>query len=384
VGWRGYLRHLDHLLLAVTLGVVACGIVVVYFATHQDVEGQPGYYAVQQGVYAAVGLLVLLLLAAIDYEHYRRWQWALYGAMVLSIAAVYLVGSVTRGSRRWIELPFFNFQPSQFGLLLLTVCLGAFLVDRMELLGSRRITAEALLYAAVPGALVFFQPDFGTASVYAVLTLALLYFYGTRWTHFAVLGGAAAGAVALVLGVLPRLGVELIKEYQMERLLVFVDPGRDPSGSGYNIVQSTIAIGSGALTGSRGHADGLRLPPRAPHRLHLRRHRRALRLRRRLRAPRALRPAAVAGAAHRHPLARHVRQHHGGRHRGDVPLPDVRQHRDDYWYHASDRYPVALRELRRRRDDHVPDDGRSAAEHPRAGDRRSQGAPCPPLASIAS
>lgn len=249
MGWRDYLRHLDYLLLAVTVGVIVFGVVVVYFATHLDVEGQPGYYAVQQGVYALIGLAAMLVIAAIDYEHYRRWQWAIYGVLVLSIGAVYVLGSVTRGSRRWIELPFFNIQPSQFGLVLLTVCLGAFLVDRMELLGSRRITLQALLYAAVPGALVFFQPDFGTASVYAVLTLALLYFYGTRWTHFAVLGGVAAGAGGLVLAVLPRLGVELIKTYQMERLMVFIDPGRDPSGSGYNITQSTIAVGSGGLTG---------------------------------------------------------------------------------------------------------------------------------------
>ncbi len=247
--WRDYLRHLDYLLLAVTVGVVVYGIVCVYYATHQDVEGQPGYYALQQAVYAAVGLVLLLALAAIDYERYRRWQWALYGAMVLSIAAVYLVGSVTRGSRRWIELPFFNIQPSQFGLFLLTVGLGAFLVDRMELLGSRRITAQALLYAALPASLVFFQPDFGTTTVYIAITFALLYFFGTRWTHFAVLGGVAAGAFVLVLGVLPRIGLELIKPYQTERLLVFIDPGRDPSGSGYNIVQSMIAVGSGALTG---------------------------------------------------------------------------------------------------------------------------------------
>jgi rod shape determining protein RodA len=249
VGWRGYLRHLDYLLLAVTAALVAYGIVSVYYATAQDVEGQPGYYALQQGVNAAVGLVALLALAAIDYEHYRRWQWPLYGAMVLSIAAVYLAGSVTRGSRRWIELPFFNIQPSQIGLFLLTVGLGAFLVDRMELLGSRRITVQALVYAAVPASLVFFQPDFGTTTVYVAVTFALLYFFGTRWTHFALLGAGAAGAFALVLQVLPRVGIEVIKPYQMERLLVFVDPGRDPSGSGYNIVQSMIAVGSGALTG---------------------------------------------------------------------------------------------------------------------------------------
>jgi hypothetical protein len=255
---------------------------------------------------------------------------------------------VTRGSRRWIETPFFNIQPSQFGLFLLTVALGAFLVDRMELLGSRRITVQALLYAALPAALVFFQPDFGTTTVYVALTLALLYFFGTRWTHFAALGAAAAGFFAAVLGVLPRLGLELIKPYQMERLLVFIDPGRDPSGSGYNIDQSMIAVGSGALGGRGDDATqtALRLPPRAPHRLHLRGGRRALRVPRRLRAARPLRAAALAGPAHRDALPRHVRQHHGGRHRRDAVVSDVRQYRNDYWYHASDRYPAALRELR--------------------------------------
>jgi rod shape determining protein RodA len=119
----------------------------------------------------------------------------------------------------------------------------------MDLLGSRRITAQALLYAALPASLVFFQPDFGTTTVYIAVTFALLFFFGTRWTHFAVLGGVATGALVLVLGVLPRMGLELIKPYQTERLLVFIDPGRDPSGSGYNIVQSMIAVGSGALTG---------------------------------------------------------------------------------------------------------------------------------------
>jgi rod shape determining protein RodA len=247
--WRTYLRHVDYLLLLAAGGLVAYGLTTVYFATNLDVEDEPAYYVVRQGVNAAAGMALLALVALIDYERFRRWQWGLYGFLVLSIAAVYVVGSVTRGSRRWIELPFFNFQPSQFGLLLLTLALGAFLVDRMELLGSRRITLQALLYVAVPALLVFFQPDFGTSMVYAALALALLFFFGTRWTHFAALFAAAAAGFALVLEVLPLVGLNLIKPYQMDRLLVFLDPGRDPGGSGYNVVQSMIAVGSGAMTG---------------------------------------------------------------------------------------------------------------------------------------
>ena len=247
--WRAYLRHLDYVLLIVTLGLVAYGVTTIYFATRNDLEGNAWYYARGQISYALVGLVALLLVAAFDYEVFRRWQWALYTFTVLSIAAVYVFGSVTRGSRRWIELPFYNFQPSQLGLFLVTLGLGAFLVDRMELLGTRRITVEALLYVAVPAGLVFFQPDFGTSMVYVALVLAMLFFYGTSWTHFAVIGALGTGFLTLVLGILPLAGVHLIKSYQIDRLLVFLDPTRDPSGSGYNVTQSMIAVGSGALSG---------------------------------------------------------------------------------------------------------------------------------------
>jgi rod shape determining protein RodA len=246
---RAALRHVDYILLAGVVALIAYGVGMVYFATRNDIPGDALYYARAQLVNAAVGLVCLAIVAAIDYEAYRRWQWALYTLTVVSIAAVYAVGTVTRGSRRWIELPFFNLQPSQLGIFLLTVALGAFLVDRMELLGTRRITLAALAYAAVPAALVFFQPDFGTSTVYVALVLALLFFYGTPWTHFAALAGASVAAAVALVWLLPLAGLDLIKPYQMDRLLVFLHPGRDPGGSGYNVVQSMIAVGSGAVTG---------------------------------------------------------------------------------------------------------------------------------------
>ena len=247
--WRSYIRHLDYILLLVTLALIGYGATMIYFATRHDLTGQPTYYLRQQLMFGAVGLVVMIVIAAIDYERYRRWQWALYGFMVLSIAAVYAMGTVTRGSRRWIPTPFVNLQPSQLAVFIIVVSLSAFLVDRMELLGSKRMTVAVLAYLAVPWALIFLQPDFGTSMVLLALGLAVLFFFGTPWTHFALLIGGATAVAVLVLKVLPMAGLRLIHSYQMNRLLVFLHPSRDTSGAGYNLRQSMIAVGSGALRG---------------------------------------------------------------------------------------------------------------------------------------
>ena len=101
----------------------------------------------------------------------------------------------------------------------------------------------------VPAFLVYQEPDFGSAMVMVALTLAMLYFYGTSWTHFAVLAGSGVAALVVALKILPIAGVNLIHQYQIDRLFVFVNAGHDPSGSGYNIIQSMIAVGSGAFAG---------------------------------------------------------------------------------------------------------------------------------------
>ena len=246
---RAYLRHLDYVLLAAAGGLLVFGVTMIYFATRHDTLTTPFYYARNQIVFAAVGVAALFALSLVDYEHYRRWQWPLYGFVLLSIAAVFALGPVTRGSRRWISLSFVSFQPSELALVIVTVTLAAFLADRLPAIGQRRITLFALLYMAVPAALVFAQPDLGTAMVFLVITLTLLLFYGTSWTHFAALFAAAAAFALLVLKVLPMAGVRVVHSYQMERLFVFLHPGHNPQSSGYNLTQSLIAVGSGALRG---------------------------------------------------------------------------------------------------------------------------------------
>ena len=122
----------------------------------------------------------------------------------------------------------------------------------MDLLGSRRVTVVALGLVIVPALLVYKEPDFGTAIVLIVLVVAMLFFYGTSWKHFVVLAGAAVALFVAAFKALPMLGIHVVNSFQIERLFVFVNAARDPSGSGYNIIQSTIAVGSGGF-GGRGN-----------------------------------------------------------------------------------------------------------------------------------
>jgi rod shape determining protein RodA len=110
-------------------------------------------------------------------------------------------------------------------------------------------TARLLLLGLVPAALVFMQPDLGTGAVYAVITLAVLFVAGVRWTHFAALGALVVGAVALVLVIAPAIGHPVLKGYQEERLTSFLHPSADPADSSYQVNQSLIAVGSGGKTG---------------------------------------------------------------------------------------------------------------------------------------
>lgn len=247
--WRAYLRHLDYMLLAATAGLIIYGVTTIYFATRHDIDGRPLYFVTQQLVAVAVGVLVGVVLSLLDYEVYRRFQWLLYAFAVLILALVLPFGEVVNGARRWIDLGFQSFQPSALAVFLLALSIGAYLADRMDLLGAKRVTLVALAMVAVPAFLVYQEPDFGSAMVMMALTLAMLYFYGTPWTHFAVLAASGVGAFVVALKALPLAGIHLIQQYQVDRLLVFLNAGHDPRGSGYNIIQSTIAVGSGALAG---------------------------------------------------------------------------------------------------------------------------------------
>jgi rod shape determining protein RodA len=241
--------RIDPLLLLGTLGLVAAGIYVIGTATDTDIPGNPHYYVIRQGVYCGVGLLLMLLLARFDYSRLREWRIGIYGLMIALILFTLAVGTATRGSKRWINFPFFNFQPSELGKVFLTLALAGFLVDRTRRLGERETTARIMLLAVLPAMLVIAQPDLGSGFVYITIALALLFIAGTKWTHFAFLGGLAAVAVTVVLVAGPALGTHVLKDYQVQRLTAFAHPSDNPRDEGYQLKQSQTAIGSGEKTG---------------------------------------------------------------------------------------------------------------------------------------
>jgi rod shape determining protein RodA len=241
--------RIDPLLLLATLGLVAASLYTVRVGTTGDIEGQPNYYLYRQLAYAGVGVVLMLLLTRFDYSRLRDWKFGVYGFMLLSILAVYALGFSARGSQRAIEFPFFNFQASELGKLLLVLALSAFTVDRIRRLGDRETTSRIVLLALIPAMLVIAQPDLGSGLVYLAIVLAVLFIAGTPWTHFAALGVLGAGAIAVVLIAAPAVGVEVLKPYQMDRLTAFLNPSDDPAEEGYQINQSLTAIGAGGKTG---------------------------------------------------------------------------------------------------------------------------------------
>jgi rod shape determining protein RodA len=200
-------------------------------------------------MYAVIGISLMFALARIDYSRFRELRVGIYAGMVFVILAVMPFGDIARGSRRSIDLPFFSFQPSELGKLLLILAFAGFVIDRARRQGEWQRTARLLALGLFPAAIVFLQPDLGTALVYGAITLTILFVSGIRWTHFAALGGLALAAVLVVLVVAPAIGQPVLHGYQAERLTSFLNPSDDPDDSSYQTNQALIAIGSGGKVG---------------------------------------------------------------------------------------------------------------------------------------
>jgi len=239
----------DPLLLLATVGLAALSLAAIGVSTQDDIPGSPSYYLVRQGIFFAVGAVLVVTLSRLDYSRLREAKYAIYGGMLVLILAVLAFGSVARGSRRAIELPFFQVQPSELGKVLLVVTLAGFVVDRSRRLRERDTTAVIVLLALIPAAMVMIQPDLGSALVYVVIVLAVLFAAGTSWKHFAGLAALASTAIVVALVAAPFTGVTVLHDYQVERLTSFLHPSDVAGDAGYQQNQAGIAIGAGQKTG---------------------------------------------------------------------------------------------------------------------------------------
>ncbi|HUY72194.1 MAG TPA: FtsW/RodA/SpoVE family cell cycle protein [Gaiellaceae bacterium] len=247
VGALGVVARLDWLLLAATAAAVAYGVWAIAGITRHDPGGSA---ASRQLLYAAAGSLLLVAGILIDPIVYRRLYRSIYIGLVGVMGFVLIFGAATRGSKRWINIGFFTFQPSEFGKVLLALALAGFLADRAKQIDRLSVALRTIALAAGPVMLVWAQPDAGTAIVYIAVLTAVLFVAGVRWLHLALIWTVGLVAVLSVLWWLPAAGINVLKPYQAARLTAFASATGQSSGTtSYNLTQSKIAVGAGGLRG---------------------------------------------------------------------------------------------------------------------------------------
>jgi rod shape determining protein RodA len=238
-------RQFDWVLLLTSLALVALGITLIYSGSLARYSGDEPLLSgpvVRQLIYASVGLGLMFVLARIDYRGWSAFAPALYAAAVLALIVVLFIGNAEFGSRRWFSVAGVQLQPSEPAKLILIVLLARLLSADAGRYLSGRTFLKTLGLALAPAALVFSEPDLGTAVVFVAIWFGMVFMAGARPRHLILL--ISGGLVAL-----PFAMLAMLHGYQRERLAVFLDPSRDPLGTGFNINQAAISIGSGGLTG---------------------------------------------------------------------------------------------------------------------------------------
>jgi rod shape determining protein RodA len=250
-------RDIDWTLLAIVLLICAVGVLQIYSAT-MDTNYHSAWW--KQIGYVAGGILFMWLLLATDYHTLLHYVPMLYAGSVAALLGTYLLGESAFGSRRWIPLGGgFHLQVSEFVKLVIILLVARYLTELktedLEIWDMLKLACLVL----VPGGLVLIQPDLGTALTYIAVLVIGAFIAGLRWKYVAVI------AVVAVL-VLP-VSYHFMKDYQKARLTGFLDPDRDPQGTGYQLIQSEIAVGSGGMFGkgvTKGTQTQLRFLP-VPH-----------------------------------------------------------------------------------------------------------------------
>ena len=249
-------RHVDWVLVAVTIGLSVVGLLLLYSATNQTLRQDgldPFARVTKQAVTMGIGLVVLIALASFDYRFFKVYAGFIYLGSLIALVLVRIpgIGSTdsTGTAQRWFDLGPLQITPSEFSKIALIIMLAAVLSELRTPEPSVRDLLKLLGLAAAPLVLVFLQPDIGTSIGIAAIVVGMLIVAGTRLRHLLLL--TAVGVV--LIGLVFQSGA--IKDYQYARLTAFLDPAGASADVRYNLDQSLIAVGSGGLTG-KGYLKG--------------------------------------------------------------------------------------------------------------------------------
>lgn len=230
-------KTFDWLIFIIPILLAATGIAVIYSLTYYN---DTIYLFHGQIIYFIIGLAAMLFFTFFDYRHWKGASWFLYLIGIVLLVLVLYIGKSTFGATRWIDLNFFNLQPAEFFKLFVILILAKFLGDRLGRMGFKQIIF-ALIMGIIPALLILKQPDLGSFAVIVVIVLGMLLF--SRLNKKQIL-------IIMLVGILTLPLVWLnLKDYQKERIFTFINPTSDQFGSGYNVLQSTIAVGNGGFFG---------------------------------------------------------------------------------------------------------------------------------------
>jgi rod shape determining protein RodA len=249
---RRYFIFFDWLLVIAVVLLVALGVVMINNTTAAveglfDTSNLLEDFTFRQIVYAVIGLFLLFAVARFDYRVFASMQWFFYVGLLALLGIVFVIGQVTAGAQRWLDFGVAQLQPSEIGKLFIVLILAKFLADNIKQLDKWRTLFLSFAIVLVPAVMIYLQPDLGTALIFMFAWGAMVLAAGLTWKQLATLV-----AVALIL--LPLTWISM-QPYQRDRITTFLNPAADPLGSGYNVTQAKIAIGSGGTYG-RGIGSG--------------------------------------------------------------------------------------------------------------------------------
>lgn len=236
--FREKLRHLNFTYFVLISLLAVAGVMMLYSAANGRWDG----WAVNHALRFALGFAVMFAASMVDIKLFLRYAYPFYFATLALLIVVEVAGYTGMGATRWIDLKFIKLQPSELMKIALVMALAKYFhTSTLQSIETVRGILPPLMMALVPAALIMAQPDLGTAMMLLFTTGVILFAVGVQVWKFVALGGMAA--------VLMPIGWHFLHDYQKLRVLTFLDPERDPLGSGYHIMQSKIALGSGGVFG---------------------------------------------------------------------------------------------------------------------------------------
>jgi rod shape determining protein RodA len=236
-----FLSKIDRALLAATLALILIGLIII-FSTSYSSMGTDFLNFRKQLIFSVIGIMLMLMASFFDYRTLKNYTGILYIFACFILAAVLYLGSLIRGTSSWFSFGLFNFQPSEFVKIIVIVILAKYLSQTANISGDLKKIIVSGAYLFSPVLLIIFQPDFGSALVIIFVWLAMLFIVGINKKYLFMI---------LILGMLfsTLSWSYVLKDYQKDRIITFVNPQSDPHGAGYNVIQSIIAVGSGKIWG---------------------------------------------------------------------------------------------------------------------------------------